>query len=283
MTAAGRTPIRRSLPTRPPPARTATARPRWRSCGRVTHEWRACATSARSRPRAASAGCQGTPVASIATCVTRYPASRSRDASNPRTVVENPARGATRRPAVSRTGTHARHSLRLVQIERADALNHRLHRSPPRSLHGPFETDATLREGPKARGTESARSGPLTASAVPQAGPPRSVSHGWASPTASATRSLRTTSGSSAPLDPLQAVHGHGAGRREVLRGRGSNPAACVSRETCSQLKTVGSHTPAATTVADSSMRIERPIARSAWRVESQAGACGPSRRRSST
>ena len=48
------------------------------------------------------------------------------------------------------------------------------------------------------------------------------------------------------------------------------------------QLSTAASHAPAASTVADSSMRIERPIARSASRVERQAGACRPSRRRSS-
>ena len=48
------------------------------------------------------------------------------------------------------------------------------------------------------------------------------------------------------------------------------------------QLSTTASHVAAARTVAVSSMRIERPIARSASRVECHAAGCRPSRRRSS-
>jgi Riboflavin kinase len=48
------------------------------------------------------------------------------------------------------------------------------------------------------------------------------------------------------------------------------------------QISTAASQAPAASTVADSSMRIERPIARSASRVEPHADACSPRRRSSS-
>jgi len=48
------------------------------------------------------------------------------------------------------------------------------------------------------------------------------------------------------------------------------------------QTRTAASQAPAASTVADSSMTIDKPIARSASRVACQAAAWGPSRRRSS-
>src|SRR3954453_23777815 len=51
-------------------------------------------------------GCQYTPVASIATCVTRCAASQSRNAIRPCTVVANSATCGWRRPAPSGTRTH---------------------------------------------------------------------------------------------------------------------------------------------------------------------------------
>jgi acetyl-CoA acetyltransferase len=63
--------------------------------------------SSKSSSRMCHTGCQYTPVASIATCVTRYAASQSRSATNPATVVENSASCGSRRSAASGTRTHA--------------------------------------------------------------------------------------------------------------------------------------------------------------------------------
>ena len=71
-------------------------------------------------------GCQYTPVASIATCVTRCAASQSRNAIRPCTVVCKLGQVRLAPPAGVRD-THARGHLRLVDIERADALEDRLH------------------------------------------------------------------------------------------------------------------------------------------------------------
>jgi hypothetical protein len=72
----------------------------------------------------------------------------------------------------------------------------------------------------------------------------------------------------------IEYIKADGIGRRWTLVLR--------ERETSAQLSTAASHAPAANTVADSSMTIERPIARTASRVERHADACCPKRRRSS-
>ncbi|MEA2285037.1 MAG: hypothetical protein QOJ21_1080 [Solirubrobacteraceae bacterium] len=77
------------------------------------------------------------------------------------------------------------------------------------------------------------------------------------------------------------------AGRRHRRAGQGSgSPPSRVhwssARKARAQISTATSQTPAAITVADNSMTIERPIARSASLVERDADTWTPSRRRSS-
>ena len=69
-------------------------------------------------------GCRYTPLASIATCVTRYAASQTRNASRPYRSLKL---GQLRRTPPGRgRDAHARRQLRPVHIERADALKDRL-------------------------------------------------------------------------------------------------------------------------------------------------------------
>ena len=82
--------------------------------------------------------------------------------------------------------------------------------------------------------------------------------------------------------DPAAAVDRAGDGR--CIHGLAASLFAPGARRGFRdpQISTAASHAPAASTAADSSMRIERPIARSASRVERQADACRPCRRSSS-
>ena len=145
--------------------------------------------SSKSSSRMCQTGCQYTPVASIATCVTRYAASQSRNAINPATVVENSASCGSRRP-LSVRNPHARGHLRLVHIERADTLIDRLHpASCGRSRTEPLpagasrtdESDGRARSGsPGIRGkhprqTNNGRTG--TKSKAASAGNPQILAH----------------------------------------------------------------------------------------------------------
>ena len=76
--------------------------------------------SSKASSRMCQTGCQYTPVASIATCVTPCASSQSRRPISPRTVVENSARCCSRPPVD--TGTHARGHLCLVDVQPSDTF-----------------------------------------------------------------------------------------------------------------------------------------------------------------